>query len=121
MDRAKPASITMINCPEAHPQTPQAGLLAAFLFLWPSGLSGLNIGARRLRRNWLRRCRLGLRFRCLRLLQRQLELLDHAFDPLRAGAELLAAELGELRLELLDCQLCDDEAVLGGGQRAALG
>ena len=46
---------------------------------------------------------LGLARLCL--LQRQLELLEGALDALRARAELLATELGELRLQLLDGEL----------------
>src|SRR5581483_301386 len=64
------------------------------------------------RRGWrgsLRRCRLDL-------LERQLELLDAALDALRARAELLPAEPGELGLQLLGLQRLLDQAGLGRGE-----
>ena len=62
----------------------------------------------------LRSDRLGLRR--LGFLQRQLELFEGTIDPLGTCAELLAPELGDLRLQLLDRQLRDDEAVLRRGE-----
>jgi len=81
-------------------------------------------------RLWLgvRRFRLGLRPRCNRLglrrlgfLQRQLKLFENPLDPLRAGAELLSTELGDLGFQLLNRQLRDDEAVLCRCQLGVLG
>jgi len=66
---------------------------------------------------WLgrRRCS-GLGLLGFRLFQRQLELGDDPFEPLRARPELLTAEFGDLRFQLLDGQLGDDEPIFGGSQ-----
>ena len=73
----------------------------------------------RLRRLRLGRDRFGLRR--LGLLQRQFELFEGAVDAFGTRAELFATELGDLRLELLDRQLRDDEAILGGDEFSILG
>ncbi len=44
------------------------------------------------------------RFNGLQLLELQLELVDHARQALRRLAELHAAQLGQLRFELLDLE-----------------
>ena len=94
--------------------------LAALFLLWSGSIGGLCIRAWGLRLGRLRGLSLSLCLRCFRFLQSQLELFDGAFDPLRTRTELLTAELGELRLQLLDGQLRDDEAVLGCNQLGVL-
>src|SRR5262249_2098319 len=64
----------------------------------------------RFRLSRLRRDRLG--FGRLGFLKRQFELFDHTIDPLGTRTEFLAPKLRDLRLQLLDRQLRDDEAVL---------
>ena len=107
----------------------QAGRqLAPFFLPRSSVLARLRLGARHFRPGLLRQHRDRLVLCRLGFLQRQLELLENALDPLRALTERLALELGDLGFQLLDRQLRDDEAVPGGcqlgdfgGKLAALG
>jgi hypothetical protein len=84
-------------------------------FFWSFAFS-IGCGVRRFRLGQLRLRRDRFRFRGFGFFQRQFKLLDGALDFLRTRTELLAPELGDLRFQLLDGELCDGEAVLGCGK-----
>lgn len=91
-----------IATPKLRRQLPALLSFGRIRLLWRGAgwMRRLGIGLRllRLRRNRLGFCRL-----CF--LQRQFQLFERAVDALGIRAELLAAKLGDLRLQLLDRQL----------------